>query len=335
MSPQTRRGRAAPPSHRKSASRGSAPTRKPAPPVEEFDDELDGAKPKKQVRRQPAPGRRQRGLARIRRTSFYRYTSDAVGAYLPLFAVFVVLLGGFWAWTSFGPHAPTPKQNWLALEEKWKPKRDADVKRVASAIAADDFNAMIAAYTSVRDDTRSWDGELSAVQNWDDPNVSPDPNQQSTATALVGQLIQDGVAEANLLDQVVAAKSSYDVLVLKPQVDQVDQGWLADYQAARQAIFGIQINPGQSLALPPGQACPTPAPTDTPGPTLAPGATATPSPTATATPTPTPSPSGSPVMCVSAPPASPSPGSSPTPTPTPTPTPAPTPTPTPTPTPKT
>jgi hypothetical protein len=263
-------------------------------------------------------------MARIRRTSFYRYANDAVGAYIPLFVIFVIALGGFWAWTSFGPHTPSPKQSWTQIEDKWKPKRDDAVKKVAAAIAANDFSAMIAAYTAVRDDTRGWDGELSAIDSWDLADASPDANGQ-TATGLVSQLIQDGTTEANALDQVVAAKSTYEVLVLKPQVDQADQTFLADYQSARQAIFGVQPNPGQSLALPAGQACATAVPTDTPGPTPAPGSTATPTPTAT------PSPTTSPVACVSAPPASPTPAPSSTPTPTPGPTPTPTPTATPAP----
>ena len=62
----------------------------------------------------------------IRKNSGYKYASEALGAYLPIFLVFIVVLGGYWGWTVFGPHSPTARDSWVAAEQKWLQKRDDD-----------------------------------------------------------------------------------------------------------------------------------------------------------------------------------------------------------------
>jgi hypothetical protein len=307
LSPQTRRGRAAPPSHRKPARQAAATG--PAEPAEEIDDEqleaekrdVTGPRPRK--RESTTPVRRKRGLARIQRTAGYRYANEAVGAYVPLFIAFCVIFGGVWAWISFGPHAPTPAQNWTQFEETWKPKRDADLQSVSAAVAASDYKALIAAYKATSADTKGWMKDLSSVTSWESPTSSY-LTGAPTATSLVGTLISDGNSEASLLDAVVQSTTMSDVASFKSQIDGDDQTFLADYEAARSAILGPPAQPsfGPTLAAP--EQC-APAPSGSPEASGSPAATAT----ATALVSGSPSASGSPEA--SGPPCIPVPSGSP------------------------
>ena len=224
-----------------------------------------------------------------------------VKAYVPLFIAFVILFAGVWAWTSFGPHTPTPKDNWTRIENLWKPKRDADLKAVSVAVADNDFTSLLSSYKSLGADTRSWMDDLSKVTSWDDPNVTPDPNASATPTQLVQQLTGDGDAEADLLqNQMATAKSMDDLLALKDDLNADDTAVQADYVAARAAIPGLTPLPsGQpTLALPSGSL----APSESPGASAAPGESAAPgaSPTASSSATPASSGSASPTASAAA-----------------------------------
>jgi hypothetical protein len=206
----------------------------------------------------------------------YRY----VRAYVPLFIAFAILFAVVWAWTSYGPHTPTPKENWTRIENIWKPKRAADLQAVSAAVAANDFNAVIKGYSAVRDDTKGWTDELAKITSWDDANASPSATQSGTATQFVQQLIQDGKTEVGVLDQVAAAKSMDDILALKDQLDAADQAFQGDYAYAPGIFGGSPAASGEpTLALPSGSLSPSGSPgaSAVPGSSTAPGATASPS----------------------------------------------------------
>ncbi len=278
MSPQPRRGRAAPAGHRKSPSHAASPTRKPAGAIEPVeaeatsDDQFDETaepSPERQVRH-VRRARRQSAITRFRRSSAAHYAYDAVREYIPLLIAFVVIFGGVWAWISFGPHAPTPKDNWTRIENTWLQKREADRQKVSDAI--NDFGAQLTAYKAFRDDTSGWMKDLAAVTNWDNPQASADVNQ--TTDSDVAQFIQAGNDEVTLLDQVVAAKSPDDVLALGSQLIAAEQTFATSYELARTDIFGVApASPEPTLALPSGSL----PPSASPGASGSPGASAGPS----------------------------------------------------------
>ena len=277
MSPQPRRGRVAPAGHRKSPSHVASPTRKPAAAIEPVDagetldeDQIDETAKPRPARRQARPTRRQRGLTRVRRSSAAHYAYDAVKEYIPLLIAFVIIFGGVWAWISFGPRTPTPKDNWTRVENTWLQKREGDRQKVSDAI--NDFGAQLTAYKAFRDDTSGWMKDLAAVSNWDDPQASADVNQ--TTNSDVAQFIQAGNDEVTLLDQVVAAKTPDEVLVLGSQMIAAEQTFATDYELARTDIFGVApASPEPTLALPSGSL----APSESPGASGSPGASAGPS----------------------------------------------------------
>jgi hypothetical protein len=201
----------------------------------------------------------------------YRY----LRAYIPLFTAFAILFAGVWAWTSFGPHTNTPKENWTKIESNWKPKRAADFKAVSVAIAANDFTATLNGYKALSGDTKGWMDELGTIKSWDDAAASANPG--GTATQFVQQLVTDGNAEVAVLDQVVAAKSITDVLALKDQLDGAEQTFQADYAYAP-GIFGVSpaASGEPTLALPSGSLSPSGSPdaSAVPGSSAAPGAAA-------------------------------------------------------------
>jgi hypothetical protein len=222
--------------------------------------------------------RRGRSVVRGGRSSTLRNVYRYVRAYIPLFIAFAILFAGVWAWTSYGPHTPTPKENWTRIENNWQPKRAADLQAVSAAVAANDFNAAIKGYTAVRDDTKGWMDELAKITSWDDANASASPG--GTATQFVQQLVTDGNAEVGVLDQVVAAKSMDGVLALKDQLGAADQAFQGDYAYAPGIFGGSPAASGEpTLALPSGSLSPSGSPgaSAVPGSSTAPGATASPS----------------------------------------------------------
>src|ERR1035437_2095831 len=91
LSPQTRRGRTGPVSHRKSSSRvaaAAAAAVKPAASTEPIEGQ-QVAEVKPATARH---GRRKRDLGHVKKSSGYRYLTELFGAYTPLLIAFVVLL---------------------------------------------------------------------------------------------------------------------------------------------------------------------------------------------------------------------------------------------------
>ncbi len=206
-----------------------------------------------------------------------------VKAYVPVFIAFAIIFVGVWAWTSFGPHTATPKENWTRIESTWKPKRAADLRAVSVAVAANDFNAAINGYKTVRDDTKGWMAELATIKSWDEASASPGASPSGTATQFVQQLIADGSAEVGVLDQVVAAKSMDGVLALKDKLDSADQAFGSDYAFAPTIFGGAPAASGEpTLALPSGSL----SPSGSPSASAIPGSSAAPSAAASAAATP-------------------------------------------------
>jgi hypothetical protein len=279
LSPQSRRGRAAPVSHRKSPARGAATaSRKPAAAVDESDDELaDGVDPKAATL---APVRRRRGMARLRKNPAYKYASEAFGAYLPLFLLFLVVLGGFWTWTTFGPHTPTPKENWQRIETKWLQPREDARQNVTDAMS--DFKLQQAGYTEFRDKTKGWMVDLTAVgaSGWDGPKPSIDVvgGQFAFNSELVQQFIDAGNAEVALLDQVVAAKTPDEVLAIGADIINAEKTFVTTYANAYTQVVGSFPKASEEpLALPSGNICPSPSAPASASPSPSPSASPSPS----------------------------------------------------------
>lgn len=291
MSPQSRRGRAAQPGHRKSASHAAPQAaRKPVPQVEAVepieDVEIEEARPLPN-KREGKPVRRKGTLAKAKKSAFARYGGEWVKAYAPLFAVAIVAFAGLWAWVSFGPHTPTPKDNWKQVESIWKPKRDADLQKVAAAVAANDLQAELTAYKSLRDDTQGWMDALDNVPDWGSAAASPPPGQTENGAQAMSTFTADGRTIASLINDTVKATTQNDILANKDSLLADEQAFQADYWMAR-AIFTGESQPSPStiptLPLPPG----TYVPTASPGASGSPGASVSPSPSPSPTPTSTP-----------------------------------------------
>ena len=268
MSPQTRRGRAAPASHRKSSSaRGaSAATRKPAAAVEELDEQLDDEQLDDLEPLPVRPRRRRRGLARLRRTSAYRYANEAVGAYIPLIVAFVLVFGGVWAWISFGPHKATPQENWTRIENIWMPKRETARQQVSDAMS--DLAGQVRGYTAYRDATRGWMGDLAAVTDWNDPKKTDEDN--ATVASEMENLIGAGNAQANLLDKVAVAKTSSEISDVSSDIVTTEETFDTYFGLVRYDIMGsatYTVTTGPTLALPSASAnpCGSPGASGSPG----------------------------------------------------------------------
>jgi hypothetical protein len=324
LSPQSRRGRAVPVSHKKSPARGAATaSRKPAPAIDpESDDDLLDEVDAKGKAVPLAPVRRRRGMARIQRTAWYKYTNELVGAYVPLFLIFVIALGGFWGWTTFGPHAPTPAQRFLSIQDTWLQKREDARQKVTDAMS--DFKLQLAGYKEFRDDTKGWMDDLAKVSapDWDGATPSIDPSQSYYNSQLVQLFVEAGNTEVTLLDQVVAATSPDQVLAMGTDVITDEQSFVTSYANAYTQIVGSFPKSTEApLALPSGSLCPSPSPSPSVSPSASPSPSSSPSPSAspshasTASPLAStslsPSPSASPSASASVEPcASASPGSS-------------------------
>jgi hypothetical protein len=209
---------------------------------------------------------------------------------MPVFIAMLVIFSLIWVWTSFGPHTPSPKENWTSIENVWKPKRDADLKTISVAVAANDFNATIAGYKAASADTKGWVDALAKITDWEVANASLDPNQPATATTIVATVVQDGTSEVAVLDKAAAAKTPNEVLTWKDQLDATDTTFLSDLDSARQVILGSAPAPSgaPTIALPSGSLSPSgspaasgAAPSGSPAPSASSG-TSTPVPSASA-----------------------------------------------------
>ncbi len=290
MSPQNRRGRAAPAGRRSS----SAKTPAAPPPQPEMENEAESEGSVAARHRTTAPGVRRRGLARARRSSMLRNGYDYVKAYIPLFLAFVVLFTVVWAYISFGPHSPSAKDHWTEIETKWTPTIATDREKVS--LAVNDFTAQQAAYKTLREDMRSWMNDLTAVDNWGDANASA----TATANSAVIRIISDGTSLGEDLDAVTGSASADEALSYASEITADDAAFWIDYGAARAAIIGppAAASSEPTLALPSGSLNPSGAP----GASEIPGASGSPAAgsSASALPSVSPSAAASPVPSASA-----------------------------------
>jgi hypothetical protein len=297
LSPQTRRGKAAPASHRKSSSRGtSTTTRKAASGVQAGEEtQLDETQLEDQAAAPVRPRRRARGIARLRRTSGYRYVSEAVGAYVPLIIAFVVLFGGVWAWISFGPHAPTAKDHWLQIESTWLPKVQHDRQLIAETNG--DYTSQIAAYSTLGTDLTGWTTDLSKIASWDSADATPDPSSGSSTpnSDLTQAFINAAQQQASNIDSLTRATTGLDIDAAITEVRAGDSGLEIAYVAAYHKIVGTyppsSLNSKPTLAVPSLGVCPAATPSDTPGTSPSPAdssAATSPSPAVSTSPGPSP-----------------------------------------------
>lgn len=279
MSPQTRRNRATPASHRKS------PAKSPAEAGPRPESEIEPAAEDSVAARHhtETPGLRRRGAAPVRRNSMLYNLYGYFKAYIPLFAGFLLLFAGVWAYTSFGPHTPSPSERWTTIETQWKPKVDADRQRVS--VAVNDFTAQQTAYKSFRDDLKSWMDALNkvAATDWTDARASASLNTQIGTD--MPQFITFGTDEVGILDQVLAATSANDVIALGQTLGDADTSFWQYYGQVKSELFPGSALPSTfpTLALPSGSLSPS----------ASPGASGSPAASASVAPTPTPVPAAS------------------------------------------
>jgi hypothetical protein len=238
------------------------------------------------------PVRRKRSLAKVKKSPYAKYGGEWVKAYAPLFAVAIVGFFALWAWISFGPHTPTPKDNWTQIESVWKPKRDADMTKVSVAVKSADFAAEITAYKQLRDDTKGWVDALNKITIWGDATATPLPGQTQTAVQAMGAFVADGQTITGLLDTLVTAITPNDILAQQTALLADEQAFADDYATAATIFAGAApaTSSVPTLAFPPGTyVAPTPTPSGSIGPSASPSASAVATPTGTPAPTATPS----------------------------------------------
>ncbi len=267
MSPQTRRGRAAP-ANRKARSRADAGPG-PEPVAESSKAEAPAESP---VESRPhTEGKRARvaqGRHKRQHGTAYRWFI----AYLPIMVVLFALLGALWVYTGFiNPPPPTPAQQWAKIEAKWSPARET--ARAAVAASTLDFTAQQAAYKDFYTQTKGWVDAVTAVKDWG-----------TTGSTDVATFVTDGQSYLTTLQQVTAATSANDVAALGPTLSQWDTTFTADVALVETDFKLPTASPAPSaLALPSVNPTATPAPTGSPAPSGSPEAPATPAPTPGAT----------------------------------------------------
>jgi hypothetical protein len=217
----------------------------------------------------PPKKKRQHGLA-------YRW----IVAVVPILAIFFVLLGAAWVYTTY-LKPPTPAQQWTTIQDKWSPLREKAREDIATAAKATPFDlaAYQAACRSYSNQIKGWTDAVLAVKDWGDAQ-SDIPTLQTASEQFV-----------SLLQSVDSAKTAYDVVALQSQIDQYDTAFTQNV-----------INIRQSLGLATPAASPSPfefpsvEPTATPGESGSPGASGSPAASASPAPTetPTPAPSAAP-----------------------------------------
>jgi hypothetical protein len=289
LSPQSRRGRAAPPSHRKPSAHGTPTPAHPATPasrkpaaaaraveaVEAVDEEqfVEAEAAPVPSKREGKPVRRKRSLAKAKKSPYAKYGGEWVKAYAPLFAAAIVGFFALWAWISFGPHTPTPKDNWTQIETVWKPKRDADMVKVSAAVKSGDFTAEIAAYKQLRDDTSGWVDAINKITSWGDPTATAALAQTATPIQAIGAFTADGQTIVTLLNTVVAAQTPNDILAQQTALLADEQAFATDYASAV-GVFNttaMSTSAVPTLAFPPGTyVAPTPSPSGSAGPSGSP-----------------------------------------------------------------
>jgi hypothetical protein len=263
LSPQTRRGRAVPPSHRKPSSHvvATPPEKTPAAGAADATATRQSAEAKAAPVR--AGRRRGVGIGRVRKSSGIRYLGELFGAYTPILIGFFALFAGVWLWISFGPHAATPKENWSRIEAEWMPKREA--ANLAIAKAQGNFTAEIGAYQQYRAATSGWMDALNGVKDWDDSSKSKGENQAVSDD--MSTFETTGANELNMLDSLIGAATQDDLVTMSSQVPQYEQAFNSALVKVRQDIMG---NTGDKttpapLSVPSENPCASPAPSGSPG----------------------------------------------------------------------
>ena len=203
-------------------------------------------------------------------------------AWLPLFAVFMVLLGGLWFYVSF-IQPPALKDQWTKIENKWAPARAAAWAKLDKAAKTSPFD--LAAYQAAAADYET------QLTGWLD-EVLPSGRNASywgAASSAVTQFHDDITSMNQNLDKVKAAKTIFEMLGVEPSLFNFDNSINNDVYGQA----GIRISLGLSLPSVAPSTIPFPSisPSPSPQPSGSPGASG--SPGVTPSPAPSPSPTAS------------------------------------------
>jgi hypothetical protein len=221
-----------------------------------------------------------------------RNAFEYVRSYIPLFLAFVLIFGGVWAWISFGPHAPSPRENWDRITQEWRPKRDADLAVIGASVNS--FDAQVAGYKALHDDMKGWMDAITAITDWSDARASDSTN--SAVAQDVSSFVSVGNSEVTVLAVLSNATSVNEILAHKTTLATIDGQFERAYEQMYVDFHGKNLPSfGPTMAFPPGTYVPTPspAPSVTPGPSSAPSASAASSGSAAASASPAASPKAS------------------------------------------
>jgi hypothetical protein len=269
LSPQTRRGRAVPPSHRKSSSHAapSAGTPAVAAPIAD--------KPAADVKAGPVRAGRRRGvgISRVRKSAGYRYATGLFGAYTPLIVAFVVLFAGVWVYLSFiNPPPPQPQELWTRIETKYVAKINA--ARLEINDPNSDFATKIQGFKDYSAALKAWMKELAPISDWTIGALPSASADYATAGQDIAGMISQGNIEAGLLDKAATATTAADLVQYTTPLAAANEEF-EGYWASVAADMLLKSVDQPTLALP---ATPTPAPSDSAGASGSPAAVPSPSP---------------------------------------------------------
>ena len=263
MSPQTRRGKATPASHRKPASHPAAPAAgKPSPSVPDAAEaSRDAEAPSKSSVASRSKQRPKGGIvSRIRKSAGYRYMDELIGAYIPILIIFVVAFIGLWAWISFGPRTLTPQQNWSQIEAKYIPKRAAARAQIVNAT---DFQDRLAGYKTYDQVTRDWMDELAKVSSWNDSTNTDEAN--STQSSHVASFLSSGKALLLYLDAEAGSNDASELEALVEQGQTDEEVFNSNWQTVENEIMGSAASTSLPAMLPQITEAPNPCATAAPG----------------------------------------------------------------------
>jgi len=275
LSPQTRRGRSVPASHRKPTPRATAPLAA---------EDADGL-PAEESKPASTGGVRRRGagVARMRKTSGARYLGGLFGAYTPLIVAFVILFAGVWVYRSFiNPPPPQPQQLWTQIEDKYIAKIDA--ARLEINNPNSDFATRIQGFKDYSAALKSWMKDLAAVTDWTAGALPSASADYTMAASDIGEMVAQGNIETGLLDKAATATSEADIETYTTELAAANEEF-ESYWAAVASDMGLAAVDQPTLALP---ATPTPGPS---GSAEASGSPASPVPSGSPAVGPSPSPS--------------------------------------------
>lgn len=277
MSPQTRRGRAVPPSHRKSSSHATPSVGTPAVAAPIAD------KPAADVKAGPVRAGRRRGvgISRVRKSAGARYAAGFFGAYTPLIVAFVVLFAGVWVYLSFiNPPPPQPQERWAKIENKYVAKINAARLEINSPKS--DFATRIQGFKDYSVALKAWMSELATVPDWTVGALPSASADYTTATSDIQGMISQGNQEAALLDQVATSKSEVEIGTYTTQLAAYNETFEGFWAAVAVDLRRPTVDE-PTLALPP---TPTPAPSGSAGASDSPAAVSSPSASLVASPSP-------------------------------------------------